>query len=290
MCRRRRRCGTRAGARMTTIQDPTTSNVASPSPVTGEPVRFEPPAADGVARIVIDRPDDSVNAVNLQVLDDPSRAVRAARGTDGLVGLIVTSAKPDQWVAGADLKLVTEAPTPGAIEQASRRFQAVLDELAWLPCTTVAAINGAALGGGLELALACDYRVAADSSSVSLGQPEVNLGLVPGGGGTQRMPRLIGLQRALDLLLTGRRLNARRARRAGLVDEVVHPTVLEQAAREWALKPKRSLDRPLHLGPNLQSAIELAEQTPLGRQLIYRRARQSVLERTHGHYPAPLRT
>ena len=275
---------------MTTIHNPATSNLAAASPVTGVTVRYEPPAADGVARIVIDRPDDSVNAVNLPVLDDLSRAVRAARGTEGLVGLIVTSAKQDQWVAGADLKLITEAPTPGAIEQASRRFQAVLDELAWLPCTTVAAINGAALGGGLELALACDYRVAADSSSVSLGQPEVNLGLVPGGGGTQRMPRLIGLQRALDLLLTGRRLNARRARRAGLLDEVVHPTVLEQAARAWALKPKRSLDRPLHLGLNLQSAIELAEQTPLGRRLIYRQARQSVLDRTHGHYPAPLRT
>ena len=112
------------------------------------------------------------------------------------------------------------------------------DELAWLPCTTVAAINGTALGGGMELALACDYRVAADAPSVTVGQPEVSLGLVPAGGGTQRLPRLIGLQRALDLILSGRRLNARRARRAGLIDEVVHPTVLEQAARAWALRSR----------------------------------------------------
>ena len=151
---------------MTSATDLTPS---APSPANAETVRFEPPTADGVARMVIDRPDDAVNAVNLQVIEDLSRAVRAARQTAGVAGLIVTSAKKDQWVAGADLKLVTEAPSESDIEQASRRFQAVLDELAWLPCTTVAAINGAALGGGLELALACDYRIGADSSSLRLG-------------------------------------------------------------------------------------------------------------------------
>src|SRR5205085_6268390 len=174
-----------------------------------------------------------------------AEALRAARGCEALRGLILVSSKPDQWVAGADLKMVTQATEPKQIEAASRRFQAVLDELAWIPCTSVAAINGPALGGGLELALACDYRVAVDAPSVSLGQPEVNLGLVPAGGGTQRLPRLVGLRRGLDLILSGRRLNARRARRAGLLDEVVHPSVLEQAARAWAHKPKRPLNRPI---------------------------------------------
>jgi 3-hydroxyacyl-CoA dehydrogenase/enoyl-CoA hydratase/3-hydroxybutyryl-CoA epimerase len=103
------------------------------------------------------------------------------------------------------------------------------------------------------------------------------------------LPRLVGVQRALDLILSGRRLNARRARRAGVLDEVVHPIVLEQAARAWATKPKRPLDRPLHLGLNLQSAVDLAEQTPTGRSFMYRQAKQAVLQRTHGHYPAPLR-
>ena len=121
-----------------------------------------------------------------------------------------------------------------------------------------------------------------------MGQPEVNLGLVPGGGGTQRLPRLIGLQRALDLILSGRRLNARRARRAGLLDEVVHPTVLERAAFAWARKPKRPLDRPLQLGWSVRAAVDVAELTPAGRQVMYRQARAAVLARTHGHYPAPL--
>ena len=251
---------------------------------------FQAPDADGIGTIVIDRPDDSINALNLELIEDLGSAIRDARGVEGLKGLVIASGKPDQWVAGADLKIITQAATAHDVEAASRRFQAVCDELAWLPCTTVAAINGTALGGGMELALACDYRVAADSPSVSVGQPEVSLGLVPAGGGTQRLPRLIGLQQALDLILTGRRLNARRGRRAGVLDEVVHPTVLEQAARAWAMRePKRPLDRPLKMGLNVGAAMDMAEQTPAGRQLMYRQARSSVLARTHGHYPAPLR-
>jgi 3-hydroxyacyl-CoA dehydrogenase/enoyl-CoA hydratase/3-hydroxybutyryl-CoA epimerase len=250
---------------------------------------FEAPGPDGVGRIILNRPDDEINAIDPELVEALSSAVREARAHDGLRGLVIASAKPNQWVAGADLKMVNQSASAADYELVSRRFQAVCDELAWLPCTTVAAIGGPALGGGLELALACDYRVAAESPSVTLGQPEVNVGLVPAGGGTQRLPRLIGLQRALDLILSGRRLNARRARRAGLVDEVVHPRVLDEAARAWTRKPKRPLDRPLHLGLNLTAAADVAEQTPAGRQLMYRQARSAVLARTGGHYPAPLK-
>ncbi len=251
---------------------------------------FEPPAAgDGVGRIVIARPDDPINALNPELIEALGEAVRAARSQDDLRGVILVSAKPDQWIAGADLKLVLESPSVAELEATSRRFQAVCDELAWLPWTTVAAIGGPALGGGLEVALGCDYRVAAEAPSVSLGQPEVSLGLLPAGGGTQRLPRLVGLPRALGLILSGRRLNARRALRAGLVDEVVHPLVLEQAARAWAAKGKRPLDRQLTLRPSLQTALDLAEETPSGRRLMYRQARQAMLRRTRGHYPAPAR-
>jgi 3-hydroxyacyl-CoA dehydrogenase/enoyl-CoA hydratase/3-hydroxybutyryl-CoA epimerase len=172
-----------------------------------EAVRLEAADSSGIARIVLDRPDDAVNALNLEVIDGLTEAARAVRAASPK-GVIVTSAKDGQWVAGADLKLVTRVRDRAQLEHASRRLQAAVDEWAWLPCTTVAAIDGAALGGGLELALACDYRVASDAPSVALGLPEVNLGLVPGGGGTQRLPRLIGLEPALDLILTGRRLNA----------------------------------------------------------------------------------
>jgi 3-hydroxyacyl-CoA dehydrogenase/enoyl-CoA hydratase/3-hydroxybutyryl-CoA epimerase len=252
-------------------------------------VRFEAPGPDGIGRIVVDRADDSVNAVNPELIEQLGEAVRSARAREGLRGLIVASGKATQFVAGADLKMVTRSSDATELAAISRRFQAVLDELAWLPCTTVAAVNGPALGGGLELALACDYRVGSDVPGLSVGLPEVNLGLVPAGGGTQRLPRLIGLQSALDLILNGRRLNARRARRAGVLDEVVHPTVLERAARAWAAKPKRPLDRPLRLGLSMRSAVDVLELTPAGRQLMYRQARAAIVARTHGHYPAPLK-
>ncbi len=251
--------------------------------------RFEAPGRDGIGRIVVDRPDDSVNSTNLELVEALGQSVRAARDYEGLRGLIVVSAKNNQWIAGADLNLVLSAPSADAVSATSRRFQEICDELSWLPCTTVAAINGTALGGGFEVALACDYRVAADSKSVSVGLPEVSLGLLPAGGGTQRLPRLVGLAGALDLILGGKRLDARRARRAGLLDEVVHPVVLEMAARAWALKSKRDRTRPLKLGPNAQSALALAEQTRQGRELLYRQARDAVLKRTHGHYPSPLK-
>lgn len=253
-------------------------------------VAFSPPIhSGGVGRIAIDRPDDAINALDPELLEGLLQAVRAARAESGMRGLVIVSAKKGQWVAGADLKLVARATSASELELASRRLQAICDELAWLPCTTVAALNGSALGGGCELALACDYRVAADVTSVSIGLPEVSLGLVPAGGGTQRLPRLIGLERALELILTGRRLDARRARRLGLIDEIVHSRVLDTAAERLAQQPKRPLDRPLQVRLTPRAALDAAELTPAGRRFIYGRARASVLARTHGHYPAPLR-
>ncbi len=255
---------------------------SAPGAPTAAGARFElpsPPDAD-VGRIVIDRADDRVNALDQHLVEGLSAAIRAARACRSLRGLLVVSAKPDQWIAGADLKGLSRATTVGQLEAISRRFQAVCDELAWLPCTTVAALNGPALGGGWEVALACDYRVAADRPNVLVGQPEVSLGLVPAGGATQRLPRLVGLAVALDLILNGRRLKVHRAARLGLLDEVVHPAVLDTAARAWASRSKRSLDRRLEARLTLGSALDAAEQTPAGRRLIYR-ARPGGRARTH---------
>src|SRR5206468_2300493 len=149
-------------------------------------------------------------------------------------GLVIVSAKPDQFVAGADLTMLANRPSAAQLSQGSREIQRIFSDLAALRFATVAAINGSALGGGYELALACDWRIAADAPSVRVGLPEVSLGLLPGAGGTQRLPRLVGLPRALDQILNARRSNARRALRAGLVDEVVHPAALERAAHALA--------------------------------------------------------
>ena len=143
----------------------------------------------------------------------------------------------------------------------------------------VAAIHGACLGGGLETALACRYRVASDDPKTVVGLPEVMLGLIPGAGGTQRLPRLIGLRAALDLILTGRSLKAPRALRAGIVDEVVPAPVLVEAARAAAIRLAGGEAPPARPG------ISATER--LLRPVIFRKARESVREKTGGHYPAP---
>jgi 3-hydroxyacyl-CoA dehydrogenase/enoyl-CoA hydratase/3-hydroxybutyryl-CoA epimerase len=147
----------------------------------------------------------------------------------------------------------------------------------------VAAINGACLGGGLEAALACAYRIAGDSPKTVLALPEVQLGLIPGAGGTQRLPRTVGLQVALDMILTGKNVRAKKALQSGLVDEMVHPNILRdiaiQRARELgAGKIARRRDRK----------SGLLENNPVGRSVVFRKAREMTLKKSRGHYPALL--
>ncbi|HYY54161.1 MAG TPA: 3-hydroxyacyl-CoA dehydrogenase NAD-binding domain-containing protein, partial [Candidatus Dormibacteraeota bacterium] len=243
--------------------------------------RFE--EREGVGRIVIDRPDDRINALDPALVQSFGEAVRAARAS-GVKALVVTSAKQDNFVAGADLDFVRSAKDPAPVVEALRAMQRVLDDLASLPATTVAAINGAALGGGCELALACDWRVAADAPATRIGQPEVQLGLIPGAGGTQRLPRLVGVARGLELILTGRRLSAKRALRAGLVDEVVHPAALERAAVDVARRrPKRKPE-----GGRTAAERAMTWLAP-ARRIVIERARTKATAESHGLYPAPLK-
>ncbi|TMF56423.1 MAG: hypothetical protein E6I19_05840 [Chloroflexi bacterium] len=280
--RQRRRDRARA-PRVTSAADVTTRippldvDIASIAPAGA---RFE----DGeIARIVVDRPTDNVNAIDPPLIAALGRAVADAREARPR-GLVIVSAKPDQFVAGADLTMLANRPSAAQLSQGSREIQRIFSDLAALPFPTVAAINGSALGGGYELALACDWRIAADAPSVRIGLPEVSLGLLPGAGGTQRLPRLIGLPRALDQILNARRSNARRALRAGLVDEVVHPAALERAALDRARKGEK---RKVQGGASLvdRAATWLAP----ARAFALRQARAGVLAETKGHYPAPLK-
>jgi 3-hydroxyacyl-CoA dehydrogenase/enoyl-CoA hydratase/3-hydroxybutyryl-CoA epimerase len=213
-------------------------------------VVYQPPVADGVGRLITDRASDA----------DLHAALRSARADAALHGLLVV-------IGGAD---------PPA-ESATAEFQVVCSDLASLPCTTVATIPGPAIGKNLELALACDYRVAADDANVVVGLPEVSMGLIPSGGGTQRLPRLIGLTRALDLILRGRRLKADQAGAIGLLDAVVPIGTLDETALSWARRPKRT-----RTSPRRMVLVSLAEQTAIGRRVIFDRARRALPD----HYPA----
>src|SRR5262249_7993254 len=154
----------------------------------------------------------------------------------------------------------------------------------------VAAIHGACLGGGLEWALACRGRVASDAPRTQLGVPEVQLGLLPGAGGTQRLPRLVGVQAALDLILTGKAVRASKARKLGLVDEAVPRSTLVDAAAERAraLAEGKGAPRP-HRSPREAVTRAALEGNPLGRRLLFAEARRQLLRKSGGHYPAPER-
>jgi len=248
--------------------------------ITPAGARFE----DGeIARIVIDRPTDTVNAIDLPLIAALAEAIAQAREAKPRA-LVIASGKKGQFVAGADLKMLSLWPSASELTEGSRVMQRVLDELAALPFVTVAAINSSALAGGLELALACDWRVAADVPTLRIGLSEVQLGLIPAAGGTQRLPRLVGLPIALDLILTGRRINARRALKLGVIDEIVHPAALERAARERALSGHK---RTVQGGrtPLERATTWLAP----ARAIVFRQARRTVEAESKGHYPAPLK-
>jgi len=185
---------------------------------------------DGIARITINRPE-KLNALDRQTMQEIDRVVAAA-GDDPSVGvLIVTGAGERAFVAGADIgELSSQTPIEGTAY--ARSGQAVLKRLERLGKPSIAAINGYALGGGLELAMACTLRLAAESAK--LGQPEVALGIIPGYGGTQRLARLVGAGRALELILTGEPIDAREALRIGLVNRVVPPADILTAAESLA--------------------------------------------------------
>ncbi len=253
-------------------------------PERSEPVRssvtFVGPDERGIGRLVVDRPDDRVNAMDDRLLVDLATAIGDARAA-ALRGLVLESGKPGQFIAGADLDRLAQA-TAGELAAASRLTHQVLDDLAALPCTTVAAISASALGGGSEVALACDWRLAADLPGLRLGWPEVQLGILPAGGGTVRLPRLVGLPLALELILSGRGLAPRQALRAGLVDQVVHPAALARAAADRALRYGKRRMRG-----GLRARDRALTWVPPLRALVIAQASRRVQAQTKGRYAAP---
>jgi len=237
-------------------------------------------AADGILILTLDIPGEKVNTLGREMMaefDDLLTRLEARAGE--VRGVVLRSGKPDGFIAGADIKDFAEIRSALEAETLSREGQALIGRLEKLPMPVVAAIHGPCLGGGLEVALACRYRVASDDAKTVVGLPEVMLGLIPGAGGTQRLPRLIGLRAALDLILTGRSLKAARALRAGVVDEVVPAAVLVQAACAAASRLTAGQAPPSHLG--------ITQTERLIRPMIFRKARESVREKTGGRYPAP---
>jgi 3-hydroxyacyl-CoA dehydrogenase/enoyl-CoA hydratase/3-hydroxybutyryl-CoA epimerase len=244
---------------------------------------------DGIVRVTFDRPAGKVNLLTPEILDELDRLLDDLGRREEVRGLLFESAKPGVFLAGMDVKAIAAVKDAYEAGERSRRGQAVFQRLADARWPTACAIGGTCLGGGTELALACSIRVAADDPEVRIGLPEVRLGIVPGFGGTQRLPRLVGLVHALDLILTGRQIDARHAERIGLVDRVV-PTprlrrealaMLREAA-EGGRRAGKGRTRPL-------STRLLESVGPLRRRLLAQTRRKTARRVAPADYPAPFR-
>jgi 3-hydroxyacyl-CoA dehydrogenase/enoyl-CoA hydratase/3-hydroxybutyryl-CoA epimerase len=243
-------------------------------------------APDGLGVLTFDLPGEKVNKLSREVLVELSEMLVRLSQDPRVRGLLVQSGKPDVFIAGADIKEFTLL-NPEDASAGSARGQALFEQFARLPFPTIAAINGVCLGGGSEFALACDWRVMSDSPAARIGFPEVRLGLFPAWGGSVRLPRLVGLSTALDLILTSKQLDARRARRIGLVDEAVPAAIFDDYARRFA-RSKIAGGKRAPRSSRRSAAERALEATPLGRKLVFKKAREKVLAQTGGHYPAPL--
>jgi 3-hydroxyacyl-CoA dehydrogenase / enoyl-CoA hydratase / 3-hydroxybutyryl-CoA epimerase len=242
---------------------------------------------DGIAILTFDLPGEKINKLTMPVIEELDRLLDELAAKKDIKALVFRSGKEESFIVGADIaeiKAITDSRTG---EQLARKGQAILSKLEILPFPTVAAIHGPCMGGGMELALACTYRVISNDQRTALALPEVRLGIIPGFGGTQRLPRLVGLTNALNMTLTGKSIYPRKAREIGLADEVTYKetllTIAVATAKKVIGKPhpdKVRAHRPL--------TTKLIEGNPLTRPLIYRMAKRNVLRETRGNYPAPL--
>jgi len=242
---------------------------------------------DSVAVIHLDQPNSPVNVLSADMLDDFKNLMDTLESDKDVKSLVLFSKKDDCWVAGADIKAFMAMESSQEAEDLSREGNKLLTRLANFSKPVIAAINGATLGGGLELALACHYRIVSTDKKTVFGFPEVKLGLLPGGGGTQRSTRLVGLRNALDMLLTGKNVYPFKAKKIGLVDELIHKEGLLQAAikvaREFGTKGKvKRKKRKISL-------VDKALNTGPGRNFVLKKARETVTRKTRGNYPAPLK-
>ncbi len=244
----------------------------------------------GVVAVTIDCPKSKVNKVSSGLLKEISGLLDKIEKDSGIKGLVIMSGKEDNFVVGADVDELNAMKSKDEVIGYITKAHQVLARIESLPFPVVTVVHGNCLGGGLELTLVADYRMASDSAKTLMGLPEVQLGLIPAAGGTQRLPRLIGLSEALPLMLTGKNLRPKKAKRLGLIDEIVIPHGMKEVAIQKALslaggsnarpEKKRSLKEKI-----MKRALD---ETVAGRGIVFSQARSQVMAQTKGLYPAAL--
>ena len=261
--------------------------------------------ADGVAIVGLDVPGAAQNTLIEGLREAFEETFARLAADDAVRAIVVASRKRGSFIAGADIRMLEALTSAAEAGRSSRLGQAAFDAIEQSKKVIVAAIDGACLGGGLELALACHARVASTDRKTKLGLPEVQLGLLPGAGGTQRIVERVGLEAGLDLLLTGKQLDGKKAKKLGLVDEVVpSPIVVDVAAKLALALAETHAKQPAGLADKLRAMVtELADDVadpralrelalahnPAGRRLVFDRAEKMLEDKAGRSYPAPYR-
>ncbi|PKL38312.1 MAG: fatty acid oxidation complex subunit alpha FadJ [Spirochaetae bacterium HGW-Spirochaetae-1] len=241
---------------------------------------------DHVAVITVNCPGTKVNAVSSGLLDEITALMPEFENDQEIEGLVIVSGKKDSFIVGADIDELNRKTTREEVIDYISKAHVVLNKLESLSIPVVCAIHGSCLGGGMELTLTARYRIASDSPKTQMGLPEVKLGLIPAGGGTQRLPRLIGIQKALSAMLQGTSFRPKQAKKIGLIDEIVSPYGMEDIA---IAKAKDLASGRLKRNMRKRSFMEkILEGNFLGRRIIFSQARKMVMRQTRGHYPAAL--
>jgi 3-hydroxyacyl-CoA dehydrogenase/enoyl-CoA hydratase/3-hydroxybutyryl-CoA epimerase len=245
----------------------------------------------GVATLLFDFENEKINKLDGKTLTELKEHLTILSSNNNIKLLVFESAKKGIFIAGADINEIKDISTKGEAYKKARFGQQILHQISQLPFPSLAVINGACVGGGCELALACNYRIISDDNKAVIGLPEVSLGIIPGFGGCVRLPKLIGLQAALQLILTAKLIPAKKALRLKLVDAIYNCTLDRAFINNFinsllndSLFVKKILNKR-----NKPFNQKLLEDNPIGRKLIFSKASKNLLEKTKGHYPAPLK-
>ncbi len=246
-------------------------------------IEFDAAQDNGVAVVYLDGPE-RVNKLSTAAMREFDEVLDRLEQNSDVQAAVLYSRKKDSFIVGADIGEFRDFKTPEEVKGLIKEGHELFNRLENLRKPVVAAVHGPAVGGGLELILACSYRLASEHPKTKFALPEVNLGLLPGLGGTQRLPRLVGVQKGLELILTGKNIYAKPAKKMGLVDALMHPPGLLRAAKEAARQLAKGQLKPKRDPQGWRD--KLLERTPLSR-IVYQQAEESVQKRTRGNYPAP---
>lgn len=239
-----------------------------------------------VAVLELDLKGEKVNKLSTPVMNRFKEVIEDVSRSKAKV-LVIRSLKPKIFVAGADIEEIKNLKLKDEYDRAVKGGQDIFNMLEDMPQVTISSVNGACAGGGCEMILACDYRIASEDPSTRIGLPETQLGIIPGFGGCVRLPRVIGIQAALDVILAGKLLNAKKAKKVGLIDKLVHPGILEEETMKWANQlAKDGGKRRKQFEP--QGMVNKILEGGLGRGIVFGKAKTATLKATKGHYPAPI--